>query len=255
MTMRRLDGKVALVTGAARGMGAAHARRLAAEGAKVLVTDVADDDGMAVAKELGASGHYAHLDVRDEGQWQSAVDAALQAFGRLDILVNNSGVQRAASIADTTPEAFRFILDINLYGTFLGLRAAAPVIAASGGGAIVNIASIAGLVGTAGGSAYTASKHAVIGLTKVAAMELAASGIRVNAICPGPVLTPLMDGLNAEVGFDASALIASKLPMQRCALPEEISNMVIFLASEESSYCTGAAFVADGGLIAGIGLG
>ncbi|MDF0545838.1 glucose 1-dehydrogenase [Sphingobium sp. H39-3-25] len=252
--MGKLDGKVALVTGAARGMGAAHARRLAAEGARVLVTDVSDEEGAAVAGELGAAGHYAHLDVREESQWQSALDTVLQAFGRLDILVNNSGVQMAASIADTSPETFKFILDINMYGTFLGLRAAAPVIRAGGGGAIVNIASIAGLVGTGGGSAYAASKHAVIGLTKVAAMEFAASGIRVNAICPGPVLTPLTDGLNAEVGFDASELIASKLPMKRCARPEEISNLVVFLASEESSYCTGGAFVADGGLIAGISL-
>jgi 3alpha(or 20beta)-hydroxysteroid dehydrogenase len=251
--MGRLQGKVAIVTGAARGMGAAHARRFAAEGAKVLLTDLLDEEGKRVAQEIGAAALYAHLDVRSEEDWAAAVAMAVEQFGRLDILINNSGIQRMATIAEMSLNDFQTVLDVNLTGTFIGLRAAIRPMQDAGGGSIVNIASIAGLVGTAGGATYAASKHAVIGLTKVAAMELGAAGIRVNAVCPGPVDTPLTQSLNEDAGFDAIALLAKKIPLQRSAQPEEITNLVTFLASDESSYCTGSAFVADGGLIAGVG--
>jgi 3alpha(or 20beta)-hydroxysteroid dehydrogenase len=252
--MQRLKGKAAIVTGAARGMGAAHARRLAAEGAMVLLSDLLDEEGREVAKEIGASALYTRLDVRNEADWASAVAMAVERFGRLDILVNNSGIQRLGSISEISLNDFRFVLEVNLIGTVLGVRSVIPAMQNAGGGAIINIASLNGLVGAAGLSAYVASKHAVVGFTKVAAMELAAAGIRVNAVCPGPVHTPLTQMVNDQIGFDAMAALARRVPLKRCAQPEEIANLVAFLASDESSYCTGSAFVADGGLIAGITL-
>lgn len=253
--MGKLDGKVAIVTGAARGMGAAHSRRLAAEGANVILADVLDAEGKTVAEEIGASALYKHLDVRSEADWRSAIALATERFGRLDILVNNSGILRFGRIGEIPIEEFRSVMDVNLMGTVLGVSAAIAPMTHAGGGSIVNIASVNGLAGSPGISAYVASKHAIVGFTKSAAMELAAVNIRVNAVCPGAVLTPLAQAVSAEIGADAVGRLARSVPMGRRATPEEIANLVTFLASDESSYCTGTQFVADGGLLTGFTLG
>lgn len=249
--MGQLEGKVALITGAAQGMGAAHVRRFVAEGAKVLVTDVQDEPGRALCEEIGDATHFAHLDVRSEADWTAAVEAAQTTFGDINVLVNNTGVQKMYPIRDTSLDDFRFLIDVNLIGTFLGMRAVVDSMARAGGGTIVNIASVAGLT-AAGGGAYTASKHGVIGLSRVAALEFAEHGIRVNAVCPGPIDTPMAQKFNEESGVDILTQLGEALPVGRAGQPEEITNLVLFLASEQSSFSTGASFLADGGMLAGL---
>ncbi|WP_278265454.1 glucose 1-dehydrogenase [Nocardia sp. AG03] len=239
--MARLTGKVALISGGARGMGAAHARRFVAEGASVVLGDVLDDDGALVAKELGESAIYRHLDVREPEQWDAAVAAAVETFGGLHVLVNNAGIVNGNRLVDFALDEWQRILDINLTGTFLGMRAAVP--AMTGGGSIVNISSVEGMRGSPGLHGYTATKFAVRGLTKSAALELAAQGIRVNSVHPGLISTPMTEGIPADF---------LQIPVQRAAEPDEVSALVAYLASDESSYSTGAEFVVDGGLTVGV---
>jgi 3alpha(or 20beta)-hydroxysteroid dehydrogenase len=249
--MNRLDGKIALVSGAARGQGEAHARLFVAEGARVVVGDVLDEQGQALVEELGDDARYAHLDVSREEDWARVVATTVAEFGGLDILVNNAGIARYSSIVDLSLAAYMEVIGVNQVGAFLGMRAAIPLMTARGSGSIVNISSTSGLVGASGTLAYTASKFAIRGMTKTAALELAPLGIRVNSVHPGGVDTPMLkpDELeNADVGLDQ--FIAS-VPLGRLAHPSELAKLVLFLASDESSYCTGSEFIADGGLTAG----
>ncbi len=253
--MGRLEGKVALITGGARGMGKSHARLFAAEGARVVIGDVLDDKGQFVAGKLGPEVcRYVHHDVTSAADWDNAVKAALEAFGRLDILVNNAGILRHATIADMTEEQFRRILDVNVVGTWLGIKAVTEALKAAGGGSIVNVSSVEGLTGASGMSAYSASKFAVRGLTKTAAQELGHWGIRVNSIHPGGVLTNLMvDAAQAFGNAEQMANFVKNMPIPRLAEPIEVSRLALFLASDESSYSTGSEFVADGGMLSGPG--
>jgi 3alpha(or 20beta)-hydroxysteroid dehydrogenase len=248
--MGRLDGKVALVTGGARGMGEAHVRRFVAEGAKVVFGDVLDAEGKAVADDTGAL--YVHHDVTSEDAWADAVQTAVEEFGGLHVLVNNAGILRFGFIDDMPLEEFRRVLEVNLVSQWIGTKAAAPVM--TSGGSIVNISSIEGFIGAAGMSAYSASKFGIRGLTKAAARELGPRGIRVNSIHPGGILTPMVADAGPEMWkhVDVKAFLA-QLPVQRFGEAAEISALAVFLASDESSYCSGAEFVADGGMLTGAG--
>jgi 3alpha(or 20beta)-hydroxysteroid dehydrogenase len=250
--MGRLDGKVALITGGARGMGKSHVRHFVAEGARVVFGDVLDDKGAYVAGQLGADCcRYIHHDVTSEADWDAAVALATGAFGKLDVLVNNAGILTFATISDMTLEAFRRVLDVNAVGCWLGMKAAIGPMKATGGGSIVNISSTEGFTGAAGLSAYSASKFAIRGMTKAAAQELGPFGIRVNSVHPGGVLTRMVLD-QADSGRDGGNYLAN-LPISRFAEPAEISRLVAYLASDESSYSTGSEFVADGGLLSGPG--
>src|SRR6266516_4590466 len=225
--MGRLDGKVALITGGARGMGKSHVRHFVSEGARVVFGDVLDDRGVAVADGLGErSCRYVHHDVTSEAQWATAVAAALDAFGRLDVLVNNAGVLKFARIADMPLADFRHVLEVNAVGCWLGMKAAIGPMTAAGGGSIINISSIEGFTGAAGLSAYSASKFAIRGMTNGAA--------------------------GAADVIDPDAFVRS-MPLSRFAEPVEISRLVAYLASDESSYSTGSEFIADGGVLSGPG--
>jgi 3alpha(or 20beta)-hydroxysteroid dehydrogenase len=243
----RLSGKVALISGAARGQGAAEARLFAAEGAKVLLGDLRDEPGAAVAAELGASAAYVHLDVTREEDWRHAVETARTRFGRLDVLVNNAGILRVGTIEALPLADFEAVVRVNQIGCFLGMQAAIPAMRKSGGGSIVNVSSIAGMRGRTGVVAYVASKWAIRGMTKAAALELGCDGIRVNAILPGAIDTPMIGG--PEFSADRAAHLA-KLPISRIGEPLEVAQLALFLASDESAYCTGADFVIDGGATA-----
>ncbi|WP_282693015.1 SDR family NAD(P)-dependent oxidoreductase [Streptomyces sp. CC208A] len=252
--MGKLDGRVVIVTGAARGQGEQEARLFAAEGARVVLADVLDGPGEALAKELGEErAAYVHLDVTREEEWAAAVEAAKERFGKIDALVNNAGILRFNELLSTPLEEFQAIVSVNQTGCFLGIRAVAPEIAAAGGGTIVNTASYTGVTGMAGVGAYAASKHAVLGLTRVAALELAPKGIRVNAVCPGAIDTPMS---NPE-GVDPAAteeLYRRLVPLGRIGRPEEVAALALFLTSDDSSYVTGQPFVVDGGWLAGVSL-
>lgn len=239
MTPPTLTDKVVLITGAARGQGAAEAELLSEMGARVLACDVLDDDGNALAQRLGAAVSYLRLDVTDAAAWASVVTAVTADFGRIDVLVNNAGVYRKAPLADWSADQIRDVLDVNLVGPILGMQAVSPVMPS--GSAIVNVASIAALRGFADVLPYSSSKWGLRGATRSAARELAPLGIRVNCICPGAVDTPMID---------ADSLDLSHLPMPRAAHAMEIAHMVAFLAGDGSSYCTGAEFVVDGGATA-----
>ena len=241
--MARVSGKVALISGGARGMGAAHARKLIDEGAKVVIGDLLDEVGAATAAELGENARFVHLDVTKPEDWDAAVAVAVSEFGGLDVLVNNAGIVNFAPIEEYTLEQWNLIIAINLTGTFNGIKAAIPALKTSGTGSIINISSTAGLKGVAGIPGYTAAKFAVRGLTKEVAIDLGRYNIRANSIHPGNIRTPMTDGLEVD---------QSLVPLGRMGLAEELSNMVLFLASDESSFSTGAEFVADGGETAGI---
>jgi len=241
----RLDGRVALISGGARGQGAAHGRRLAAEGARVLLGDILDTEGERHAQTLRDSGldvHYRHLDVTAPAEWADAVADAESRLGRLDILVNNAGIVRIAPVTDETDDGWATTMAVNATGVFYGMRAAIPALERAGAGSIVNIASIYGPVGAPGYVAYAASKGAVIAMTKVAALEHAQAGIRVNAISPGPVRSPM-----SEEEGDASVDVT---PLRRRAEPDEISAAVAFLASDDARYITGTELAVDGGYLA-----
>ncbi|MFJ6580726.1 SDR family NAD(P)-dependent oxidoreductase [Streptomyces sp. NPDC091368] len=252
--MGKLDGRVVLVTGAARGQGEQEARLFAAEGARVVLGDVLDDVGEALAKELGADrAAYVHLDVTSEDDWTAAVAAAKERFGRIDGLVNNAGILRFNELVSTPLEEFRAIVSVNQTGCFLGIRAVAPEIAAAGGGTIVNTASYTGITGMAGVGAYAATKHAVLGLTRVAALELAGKGIRVNAVCPGAIDTAMSNPEGVDPAATAE-LYRKLVPLGRIGRPEEVAALALFLTGEDSAYITGQPFVIDGGWLAGISL-
>ncbi len=238
----RVAGKVALITGAARGMGAAHARRFIAEGARVVLGDILDAEGAALAAELGSDARYMRLDVTKPDDWAAAVALCVADFGGLHILVNNAGIFGGAAIVDHPLDLWQRMIEINLTGVFLGIRAATSALVASGSGSIINISSVAGLRGAPGGSAYVASKFGVRGLTKAVAAELAPFGVRCNSVHPGIIDTPMAEGLNTQ-GYD--------YPLGRMARSEEVTNLVLYLASDEASYSTGSEFIVDGGLTMG----
>jgi len=247
----RLENKVALISGGARGMGAVEAKMFVQEGAKVVFGDVLDEDGKQTEAEINEAGGecvFVHLDVTDETAWQDAVAAAVDRFGKLDILVNNAGIARINNVEDTTSDEWDLVMDINAKGVFLGTKAAIPEIRKAGGGSIVNISSIAGLTGGRT-SSYAASKGAVRLLTKSTAIQYAGESIRCNSVHPGvietPMTTPMM--LNTQEGRD---LNASRHPLGRVGQPEDIAYGVLFLASDESSFMTGSELVIDGGLTA-----
>jgi 3alpha(or 20beta)-hydroxysteroid dehydrogenase len=246
----RLDGRVALVTGAARGMGAADVRRLHSEGATVVAADVLDDELKVLVEEFPDRVHAAHLDVTSEVEWTSVMEQIEREHGRLDVLVNNAGILRFNTIEQTPIEELRLVLDVNLVGTFLGMKHAIPVMRRSGGGSIINLSSTEGLGGSLATGAYCASKFAVRGITKVAAMENGQHGIRVNSIHPGGIDTPMTHDVMGDSG---RSYIAKKVAIGRMGEAEDIANLVAFLASDESSYCTGAEFVIDGGASATAG--
>lgn len=242
----RLEGKVALITGAARGQGAAAARRFAAEGARVMITDVLDDQGKDLAAVLGAE--YCHLDVSAEDEWADAVAFTVQTFGDITVLVNNAGILHFSALEETKLADYQRVIGINQVGTFLGMRAVVPSMKAAGGGSIVNVSSVEGLGGMPYLVAYTASKFAIRGMTKVAAMELGQHGIRVNSVHPGAIDTPMVsEALGRPI--DVSP-IGKKLALRRIGQPEDVANVVLFLASDDSAYCTGGEFVVDGGATA-----
>lgn len=244
--MRGLAGKVAIVTGGARGMGASHVRALVAAGTKVFFTDVLENEGNALAEELGPDGRFARHDVSCAEQWKQVVAQAEQAFGAVNILVNNAGMGFAALLTDTLEADFRRVFEVNQLGVFLGMKAVVPSMLRAGGGSIVNISSVAGLGGDVGSTAYGASKWAVTGMTKVAAKELAPQGIRVNSVHPGVIDTPMIQEESAK---EAIRIASEATPMRLIGKSEEVSNVVLFLASDEASFVNGSAFVVDGGFM------
>lgn len=240
----RLAGKVALISGGARGMGASHVRTFVAEGAKVVFGDILGDEGKAVAADLGDAVRYVHLDVTKPDDWDAAVATALGEYGHLDVLVNNAGIINIGTLEDYALSEWQRILDINLTGVFLGIRAVVKPMKEAGRGSIINISSIEGMAGTIACHGYTASKFGVRELTKSAALELGPNNIRVNSIHPGLVKTPMTDWVPDDTFQTA---------LGRAAEPKEVSSLAVYLASDESSYSTGSEFVVDGGCTAGLG--
>jgi 3alpha(or 20beta)-hydroxysteroid dehydrogenase len=238
-----VDGKVAVISGGARGMGASHARALVAEGASVVAGDILDDEGTALAGELGDAARFVHLDVTQPDQWKQAVQTAVDTFGHLDVMVNNAGIVNGNMLAQFELAEWQRIIDVNLTGTFLGMQAAVEPMIAASGGSIINISSVEGLRGSPGLYGYVASKWGVRGLAKAAALELAPHKIRVNSIHPGFIRTPMTAGIPEDF---------LQIPLGRGAEPAEVSATVLFLASDEASYTTGAEFVIDGGLTVGV---
>lgn len=241
--MGRVDGTVALISGGARGMGASHARALVTEGAHVVVGDILDDEGKALADELGDAARFVHLDVTQPDHWASAVATAVQEFGKLNVLVNNAGIANGNSLEQFELAEWRRVIDINLTGTFLGMQAAIAPMIAAGGGSIINVSSVDGVRASPGLHGYVASKWGIRGLTKSAALELAPHGIRVNSLHPGLIRTPMTAGIPEDF---------LTIPLGRAADPVEVSMFVLFLASDESGYATGTEFVVDGGLVTGL---
>jgi 3alpha(or 20beta)-hydroxysteroid dehydrogenase len=239
--MGKLDGKVALITGGARGMGAVHARTLQAEGAIVIITDVLDDEGAAVAKELGIT--YLHHDVTDEKQWNSVITEIEKLHGPIAILINNAGVVGFTPVADTDLDEWNRVLAINLTGPFLGIKTITPSMRKVGGGVIVNISSTAGMIGYSNLSAYVSSKWGLRGLTKAAALDLAADNIRVVSVHPGGVRTPMTAGIEDPENY-------KRQPIKRIGEPDEIAKLVLYLVAD-ATYSTGTEFIADGGATVG----
>jgi 3alpha(or 20beta)-hydroxysteroid dehydrogenase len=246
--MSRLQDKIAVITGAARGQGAAEARRFVEEGARVVVTDVLDQQGEALAAELGDAAVYRHLDVTDEDGWQTLVEDTVERWGRVDVLVNNAGILQFNRLTNTSLDDFEHLMSINCTGCFLGMRAVAEPMKRQQAGSIVNISSVAGLRGVGFQFAYSVSKWAVRGMTKSAAQELARHNIRVNSVHPGIIDTAMLDQF-AEHGMRDG--IEHHIPMGRSASAGEVAELVLWLASDDSSYSTGSEFVVDGGLMTG----
>ena len=245
LIMSRLENKVAIITGAAQGMGESHARRFVAEGAKVVLTDLNEEKGQALATELGENAVFVKQNVTSEEDWATVLATAEEKFGPVNVLVNNAGISVNKFMLDMSVEEYRRIVDINQVSVFIGMKTVAPSMAKAGGGSIVNISSINGLVGGAIG--YTDTKFAVRGMSKAAALNLSAMGIRVNSVHTGVIATPMiMQGDVKEAIEEFSKFI----PLKRVAQPEEVSNLVLYLASDESSYSTGGEFVVDGGITA-----
>lgn len=251
--MDRLAAKVAIVTGAARGIGESVARLFVREGARVVIADVLDQPGEALAAALGASAMYVHLDVGSEGGWAAVLEATRRRFGAPTVLVNNAGIFRTHPIETLSVEAYMETIRINQLGVFLGMRTVIAPMREAGGGSIVNVSSAQGLEGMTNAVAYTASKFAVTGMSKTAGIELAKYRIRVNSVHPGPVATPLIaESMGAADVKSATAAYTPTVPVKRWAQPEEVARLILYLASDEASYSTGSAFLVDGGLTAGI---
>ena len=254
--MGRLDGKVALISGGARGQGEAEVRAFVREGEKVVFGDVLDDLGEVVAKDLGDDAHYVHLDVRKEDQWQAAVTEAETRYGKLNVLINNAGVLVMGPLThDVTLDEYMRVIEVNQVGVFLGMRTAIPALLRSGGGSIVNTSSTNGMAGYGGTIAYTASKFAVRGMTKNAALEYGKAGIRVNSVHPGGIDTAMTRPSDQDLdGYSEADQAATWdfMPLARVGQPEEVASLMVFLASDDSSYCSGAEFLIDGGMLAGV---
>ncbi len=246
--MGRLDAKVAVITGGARGMGAEEAQLFAAEGATVVLADVLDTDGQATAAKIDQASYH-HLDVRAEDQWQAIVDQVMADHGRIDVLVNNAGVDLVKKLLATTIEDFERVTDINLRGTFLGMRTVAgAMIKTELPCSIVNVSSVAGLQGVANHGVYSASKFAVTGITKAAAKEWGRYGIRVNSIHPGIIETPMTADMRSFTDPEVRQRVERTIPLRRMGQARDIANMALFLASDDSDYCSGQAYIVDGGV-------
>jgi len=243
--MGKLNGKVAIITGGARGMGASHVRKFVDEGAKVVFTDLNEEGGMALANELGENVKFVKQDVTKAADWENVIAETEKAFGPVNILVNNAGISMSKPILEMTEQDYRKIVDINQVSVFLGIKAVIPSMQKTGNGSIVNISSMNGLVGGAVG--YTDTKFAVRGITKAVALQVAGFGIRVNSVHPGVIETPMVSQGDA---VEAIKQFAKHIPLKRVAQSEEVSNLVLYLASDDSSYSTGSEFVIDGGLTA-----
>ena len=246
----RLENKVAFISGGARGMGACEARLFAAQGARVAIGDVLEEEGLRLAAEIGEAGGecvFLPLDVTSQDQWESAISATVLKFGKLDILVNNAGVgARNSLVENTSVEDWEQVMDINAKGVFLGTKAAIPEMRKAGGGSIINISSQLGLVGVDNSSPqYQASKGAVRLLTKSTAIQYAGEGLRANSVHPGPIVTPMTEGSRADT--QRNEVTIDRIPLGRYGEPEEVANGVLFLASDESSFMTGSELVIDGG--------
>jgi len=248
--MGRLNGKVALVTGSARGQGEAVARRFVEEGARVVVADVLDDPGKQAASQLGDAAYFRHLDVSEEDEWASTVAEALAHFGRIDVLVNNAGILKFAAIADQTLADFQRIIAVNQLGAFLGMRAVTTAMTEQGSGSIINVSSIEGLAGAPYLIAYNATKFAVRGMSKTAALELGPAGIRVNSVHPGLIDTGMVREAAGGDDVDLDE-VCERVALRRAGRTGDITGIMTFLASDESAYCTGSEFVVDGGATAG----
>lgn len=252
--MGMLDGKIGLVTGAGSGIGRSTAIAMAREGARVVVSDVDDKGGAETVKmvtDAGGDGFFVHADVSDPAQIEALVKAAVDKYGALHLAVNNAGIGgESATCADYSIEGWRKVMSINLDGVFYSVKYEVPAMLAAGGGAIVNIASILGLVGWAQAPAYVAAKHGVVGLTKAAALEFATAGIRVNAVNPGFIATPLLVNAGISEGSDLEAFIASKHAMNRLGKAEEVAEGIVWLLSDKASFVTGIPFPIDGGYTA-----
>lgn len=242
----RVEGKVIIVTGAAGGIGAASARALSAEGAKLMLTDADGEAASGLADSIGEGAIGLQHDVTDEAAWNEVVGTAVGEHGRIDGLINNAGIFLAAPLLETTPDQYRKVIEVNQFGVFLGMRAVAPAMGENGGGSIVNVSSVAGLVGSPYLTAYSASKFAVRGMSKVAAKELARAGIRVNSVHPGQVDTE-MNAKQAEETPELLERLIKGIPLRRIATPEEIAAGIVYLSSDESGFTTGSELVIDGG--------
>jgi 3alpha(or 20beta)-hydroxysteroid dehydrogenase len=239
----RLSGKVALISGGSRGLGESHARALIAQGARVVVADILDDDGQALVAELGEASRYIHLDVTSRTEWAKAVAFTLQEFGALNVLINNAGIAHFSPIGEYKPEQWDTMIAINLTGVFNGVDASLQALKASAPSSIINVSSIAGLRGYSGLVGYNAAKFGVTGLTKSVALDVAQFGIRCNSIHPGVINTPMTSNVGTR---------RKHVAMERTGRPEELSSLVVYLASDEASFCTGAEFICDGGELAGL---